>query len=66
MSSHTVTLAGYLLVLALGTGLNALAHRPASRLPTLAAVVTRIMHSRTGKIAVIAWWAWLGVHLFSK
>jgi Family of unknown function (DUF6186) len=66
MSSHTVTLAGYLLVLALGTGLNALAHRPASRLPTLAAVCTRIMHSRTGKIAVIAWWAWFGVHLFSK
>jgi hypothetical protein len=66
MSSHTVTLAGYLLVLALGIGLNALAHRPASRLPTLAALFTRIMHSRTGKIAVIAWWAWLGIHLFSK
>ena len=66
MSSHTITLAGYLLVLTLGTGLNALAHRPGSRLPTLAAVLTQIMHSRTGKIAVIAWWAWLGVHLFSK
>jgi hypothetical protein len=66
MSSHTATLAGYLLVLALGTGLNALAHRTASRLPTLAAVFTRIMHSRTGRIAVVAWWAWLGVHLFAK
>jgi len=24
------------------------------------------MHSRTGRIAIIAWWAWLGLHLFSK
>jgi len=22
--------------------------------------------ARTGRIAVVAWWAWLGLHLFSK
>jgi Family of unknown function (DUF6186) len=27
---------------------------------------TRIMHSRTGRIAVAAWWAWVGLHLFSR
>jgi len=66
MSSHNITLVGYLLFPALGIGLTALAHRPGSRVPTLGALSTRIMHRRTGRIAVVAWWAWLGLHLFSK
>lgn len=66
MSSHTITIAGYLLFLVLGIGLNVMAHRSGSRIPTLAALFSRVMHSRTGRIAVVAWWAWLGLHLFSK
>ena len=66
MSSHNITLVGYLLFPALGIGLTAVAHRPGSRVPTLGALSTRIMHGRTGRIAVVAWWAWLGLHLFSK
>ncbi|HCU96899.1 MAG TPA: hypothetical protein DHU96_30975 [Actinobacteria bacterium] len=66
MSSHAITVAGYLSFLVLGIGLTVLAHRPASRIPTLSALFSRVMHSRTGRIAVIAWWAWLGLHLFSK
>jgi hypothetical protein len=66
MSSHIITIAGYLAFFAAGIVLTALAHRPGSRVPTIGAVFSRIMHSRTGRIAVIAWWAWLGLHLFSK
>ncbi len=66
MSSHAITVAGYLALAMAGIGLNALAHRHGSRIPTMGAVFTRIMHSRTGRIAVVAWWAWLGLHLFSK
>jgi len=66
MSSHVITVGGYLLFLALGIGLNVLAHRRGSSIPTMGAMFTRIMHSRTGRIAVVAWWAWLGMHLFSK
>jgi len=66
MSSHVITLAGYLAFLVAGIGLDALAHRPGSRIPAIGAVAGRIMHSRTGRIAVVAWWAWLGLHLFSK
>ena len=66
MSSHVITLAGYLAFLVAGAGLDALAHRPGSRVPAIGAVFSRIMHSRTGRIAVVAWWAWLGLHLFSK
>jgi hypothetical protein len=66
MSSRDITLAGYLLFLALGVVLTALAHRRGSVIPTMAAMFTRLMHSRTGRIAVVAWWAWLGLHLFSR
>ncbi len=66
MTSYAVTLAGYLAFIAAGIGLNVLAHRRGSRIPTMGAVFTRIMHTRTGRIAVVAWWAWLGLHLFSK
>ena len=66
MSSRAITVGGYLLFLALGIGLNVLAHRHGSAIPTMGAMFTRIMHSRTGRIAVVAWWAWLGLHLFSK
>ena len=66
MSSHVITLAGYLAFLVAGIGLDVLAHRAGSRIPTIGAVFGRIMHSRTGRIAVVAWWAWLGLHVFSK
>lgn len=66
MTSHVITVAGYLVFVAAGIVLNALAHRRGSRIPTIGAVFTRLMHTRTGRIAVIAWWAWLGLHLFSK
>jgi hypothetical protein len=66
MSSHIITIAGFVAFAAAGTGLNVLAHRPGSRIPTMGALFTRVMHGRTGRIAVVAWWAWLGLHLFSK
>jgi hypothetical protein len=66
MSSRDITIAGYLLALALAIGMNLRAHRPGSRLPTIGQVLARIMHTRTGRIAVVAWWAFIGFHLFSK
>jgi hypothetical protein len=66
MSSHAITIAGFVAFAAAGVGLNLLAHRPGSRIPTIGALFTLIMHTRTGRIAVVAWWAWLGLHLFSK
>ena len=66
LSSHVITIAGFVAFAAAGIALDLLAHRPSSRIPTMGAVFTRIMHTRTGRIAVVAWWAWLGLHLFSK
>ncbi len=66
MSSHVITLAGYLAFLVAGIGLDVLAHRPGSGIPTIGALFGQIMRSRTGRIAVVAWWAWLGLHVFSR
>ena len=66
MSSHVITVAGFVAFAVARTALNLLAHRPGSRTPTMGALFTRIMRTRTGRIAVVAWWAWLGLHLFSK
>ncbi|HEV2377215.1 MAG TPA: DUF6186 family protein [Streptosporangiaceae bacterium] len=66
MTSHVITVAGFLAFAVAGIGLNLAAHRRGSRIPTMGAVFSRLMHSRTGRIAVVAWWAWLGLHLFSR
>jgi hypothetical protein len=72
VSSHDITIAGYLVFLALAVALNVRAHlgsrpdRPGTRIPTVGQVFSRLMHTRTGRIAVIAWWAFIGFHLFSK
>jgi Family of unknown function (DUF6186) len=66
LSSHAIAIAGFVALAAAGIALNLLAHRPGSPIPTMGAVFTRIMHTRTGRIAVVAWWSWLGLHLFSK
>ena len=66
MSSHVITVVGFVAFAVAGTGLNIAAHRPGSRIPTMGAVFSRLMHTRTGRIAVVAWWAWLGLHLFSR
>ena len=67
MSSHDITMAGYLFFLALGIGLNVWARlHPGGPIPMIGQVFARIMQTRIGRIAVVAWWAFIGLHLFSK
>jgi len=65
MSSHTVTLLGYLVLAATGLGLELAAHRTDSRVPSIRVVLARVMSSRAGRLAVMAGWVWLGLHFFA-
>ena len=65
MSSHAITLWGYLLLVLAGVGVELAARRPGSRVPGLGVVLGRVMSSRTGRLAVMAGWAWLGLHFFA-
>lgn len=66
MSSHYLTIIGYLVVLGAGATLQALAVAMPQRLPTLGQVFTHVMRTRTGRVGIFVAWAWLGLHFFAR
>ena len=66
MSSHDVTVGGYLAVVAAGVILEVVATWTRAQVPSLGDVLTRIMRTRTGRVGVLVAWAWLGLHFFSQ
>ena len=65
MNSHTITIAGYLVVLAGIVLLQLLAARTRVPVPSLGDLLTRAMRTRTGRVGVLVAWAWIGLHFFA-
>ena len=65
MNSHTITLAGYLVVLGGIVLLQVLAARTRVPVPSLGELLTRAMRTRTGRVGVLVAWAWIGLHFFA-
>ena len=66
MSSHDITVAGYAVLAAVGLALEALSRRPHSPVPSFGAALTRAMRTRSGRVGIVAAWAWFGMHLFVR
>lgn len=66
MTSRAVTLAGYALLVAAGVVLEALSRQAWSRIPRLTATLGRVMRTRSGRVGLLAGWAWLGLHFFAR
>ena len=66
MSSHDITVGGYLAVVVAGVILEVAATRTKAPVPSLGDVLTRIMRTRTGRVGVLVAWTWLGLHFFSQ
>lgn len=66
MSSRDLTIAGYLVVLTAGVGLQAAATAMPDRLPSLGRVFSHVMRTKTGRVGVFVAWAWLGLHFFAR
>ena len=66
MTSHEVTIAGYLVVVAGLVVLQVLATRTHVPVPALGDLLTRAMRSRTGRVGVLVAWAWIGLHFFAR
>jgi len=66
VSSRDLTIAGYVVFLAVAGLLQVLALRPGSRIPTIGTAMRRLMRTRSGRVGVIAGWAWLGLHFFAR
>jgi hypothetical protein len=66
MNGHDVTVAGYVLIASSGVGLEVYARQGRSRIPTIGTVLSRVMRTRSGRVGVVAAWAWLGMHYFAR
>ena len=66
MTSHQITIAGYLIILAAIVTLQVLATRTRVPVPSLGDLLTRAMRTRTGRVGVLVAWAWIGLHFFAR
>jgi hypothetical protein len=66
MSSHDATVTIYALIALVGLVLEAMSRTGRTEMPRLGTVLTRIMHTRSGRIGVMAGWMWLGLHYFAR
>ena len=65
MTSHQITIAGYLIILAAIVTLQVLATKTRAPVPSLGELLTRAMRTRTGRVGVLVAWAWIGLHFFA-
>ena len=66
MNSHDITVLGYGLFALAMLVLQGLSLRRRSRIPSLGTVFSRVMRTRSGRVGVMAGWAWLGLHFFAR
>jgi uncharacterized protein DUF6186 len=66
MTSHGVTIGGYLLAGAGIVVLQVLGAWTRAPVPSLGDLLTRAMRSRTGRVGMLVGWAWLGLHFFAR
>jgi hypothetical protein len=65
MTTRTVTLAGYALIVGTMLVLQ-LAALTTQRLPTLHQALSVVLRHRPGRLLVLAAWLWLGWHVFVR
>ncbi len=61
MSARQIILTGYAVIVTTGLIVGVLAHR-SNRIATVGDVIDWILQTRSGRIALFAAWAWLGLH----
>ena len=66
VTSHEITIAGYVAVLVGLVLLQVLATRTRAPVPALGDLLTRAMRTRTGRVGILVAWAWVGLHFFAR
>ena len=66
MTSHDVTIAGYVVVAVGAVGLEVAARSHRFDVQTLGTALSRVMRNRAGRIGMVAAWAWVGMHFFAR
>jgi Family of unknown function (DUF6186) len=64
--TRVITIAGFAAVILALFGLELLARREGSRIPTLGEWLGYVMRPRAGRLLILVGWLWLGWHYFSR
>jgi hypothetical protein len=66
MSTRTITIVGFIAVVAALVSLEILGRSPRTRIPTLGEWLGYVMRSPAGRALVLLGWLWLGWHYFAR
>ena len=66
MSDWTITLIGFVVIVAVLVLLEILARRKVGRIPTLGEWLGFAMRRPVGRAVILAGWLWLGWHYFAR
>jgi hypothetical protein len=66
VSSHAVTVVVYATIVLAAVVLQLVSRRQGSAIPSLPNVFRRVMSTKSGRVGVVAGWAWLGLHFFAR
>ena len=66
MSSHTVTVLVWVLLILTGVALEAAGRFEGSRVPSLGSLLGSVMRTRSGRVGLLAAWLWIGLHFFAR
>lgn len=65
MIGTEVSIAGFVLLGLVGVGMETAARR-GGRLPPVGASLAAAMRTTPGRVAVLVWWIWIGVHFLAR
>jgi hypothetical protein len=66
MSDRTITVIGFVVIIAALVLLETLARRKIGRIPTLGEWLGFVMRRPLGRALILAGWLWLGWHYFAR
>ena len=66
MSDRTITVIGFVAIIAVLAALEFLARRKIGRIPTLGEWLGFVMRRPAGRAVILAGWLWLGWHYFAR
>jgi hypothetical protein len=66
VSTRSVTIVGFVAVIAALVALEILGRRKIGGIPTLSEWLGYVMRPRTGRALIMAGWLWLGWHYFAR
>jgi Family of unknown function (DUF6186) len=66
MTTRTMTILGFAVVIMALVALEVLGRRRIGRIPTLSEWLGYVMRPRAGRALILAGWLWLGWHYFAR